>query len=305
MWKHRKLRSGAEEGSHRLRLGLYCRRTDCSTYIIYMAILVLLFLSTFLIAYGQEAASAAVLPSTKMMSDDDTCTADTCRRSPSVARLLLTSSGVVDETMRHAWDRLYLAARRDTGHTKVAYIPDAATMGESVYVTGYAAHVARQLGLQHDDLRIVEVAALKDSDESGRSLLGDVEAVYIEQGNTYFVTYHVRRSGLDGAILGLVSRGGLYAGASAGAILAGATIRTCEWKGWDDPGNGTSWDLRGTEHGLDGLGIMDRGASLFPHAGPEWVGRIEEMKLRHSETVVILDEVHCWVQDEDGGRLVP
>ena len=29
--------------------------------------------------------------------------------------------------------------------------------------------------------------------------------------------------------------GGLYVGASAGAIVAGRSIRTAEWKGWDDP----------------------------------------------------------------------
>jgi hypothetical protein len=273
------------------------------TYYMTTLFLVFLSVSTVLIAYS---SAAAVLTGANMLSDADTCNEDTaCRRSPPIARLLLTSSGIVDETMRHAWDRLYLAAQRDTGYTKVAYVPDAATMGESGDVTGFAAHVSRQLGLKLGDLRIVEVSALADADESVRSLLEDVAAVYIEQGNTYYVTYQVRRSGLDGAILDLVSRGGLYTGASAGAILAGTTIRTCEWKGWDDPGHGTSWDLRATEHGLDGLGMMDGGASLFPHAGSEWVGRVEEMKPRHAETVVILDEVHCWVQDEDGGRLLP
>jgi peptidase E len=280
-----------------------------ATRTYYMTTLFLVFLSVstvVLIAYFNKA-SVAVISSAKTMSDvDDTCNEETsCHRNPPIARLLLTSSGIVDETMRHAWDRLYLAARRDTGHTKVAYVPDAATMGESGDATGYAAHVSRQLGLKHGDLRILEVSALADADESVRSLLDDVAAVYIEQGNTYYVTYQVRRSGLDKVILDLVSRGGLYTGASAGAILAGATIRTCEWKNWDDPGHGTSWDLRATEHGLNGLGIMDGGMSLFPHAGSEWDGRVEEMKPRHAETVVILDEVHCWVQDEDGGRLLP
>jgi peptidase E len=282
--------------------------TATHTYYMTTLFLVLLSVSTILIAYFSKVASAAVLTGANMVNDVNTCNQDTGRHtSPPIARLLLTSSGVVDETMRHAWDRLYLAAQRDTGHTKVAYVPDAATMGELVDVTGYAAHVSRQLGLKLGDLRILEVSALVDADESSsaRSLLKDVAAVYIEQGNTYYVTYQVRRSGLDGAILDLVNRGGLYAGASAGAILAGATIRTCEWKNWDDPGHGTSWDLRATKHGLDGLGMMDGGASLFPHAGPEWVGRVEEMKVRHTETVVILDEVHCWVQDEDGGALLP
>lgn len=272
-----------------------------------MTALFLAFLSVsiVLIAYFNKA-NAAVISGVKTMSDVNTCNEETaCRRRTPIARLLLTSSGIVDETMRHNWDRLYLAAQRDTGHTKVVYVPDAATMGESGDVTGYAAHVSRQLGLKPGDLHILEVSDLVDADESVRSLLDDVAAVYIEQGNTYYVTYQVRRSGLDETILDLVSRGGLYAGASAGAILAGASIRTCEWKNWDDPGHGTSWDLRSTKDGLDGLGIMDRGASLFPHAGSEWATRVEEMKPRHAETVVILDEVHCWVQDEDGGRLLP
>ena len=40
----------------------------------------------------------------------------------------------------------------------------------------------------------------------------------------------MQRSGLGSAIHDLVARGGLYSGASAGAILAGATVKTCEWK---------------------------------------------------------------------------
>merc|ERR1719316_1176103 len=113
--------------------------------------------------------------------------------------------------------------------------------------------------------------------------------------------YQIRRTRFDDAILKLVNRGGLFAGASAGAIIAGATLRTCQWKNWDDPGHGQSWDLRKLPQGLDGLSLIEGGKSLFPHYSAQWKSKVAEMKPKHKEEVVILDESHCWVQDNSGG----
>mmetsp|Transcript_31926 Transcript_31926/g.71914 ORF Transcript_31926/g.71914 Transcript_31926/m.71914 type:complete len:132 (-) Transcript_31926:375-770(-) len=123
-------------------------------------------------------------------------------------------------------------------------------------------------------------------------------------GNTYFVTYQVRRTKADAAIAQLVSKGGLYCGASAGAILAGATVKICEWKGWDDPGHGTTWDVRNLPTRLDGLSLIQNGMSAFPHYSGQWKARAAEMAPQHREVVLILDEESMIVQDSTGYRVV-
>jgi hypothetical protein len=90
----------------------------------------------------------------------------------------------------------------------------------------------------------------------------------------------------------------LFVGASAGSIVAGRTIRTCEWKNWDDPGHGTWWDVRSLPTGLDGLDLMDGavGRSLFPHHSAQWNSRVKEMMPLHPEGVIVLDEEQFYVQ---------
>ena len=80
----------------------------------------------------------------------------------------------------------------------------------------------------------------------------------------------LRKNHNAGAIERLVKQGGLYAGASAGAIIAGRSIHSCEIKGWDDPGVGEGWDLGATSRGLDSFNLLVGGASVFPHFSPGW-----------------------------------
>ena len=127
----------------------------------------------------------------------------------------------------------------------------------------------------------------------------DAACLYLEQGNTYYLLYQVRRTKLDDAIRkGIGKDGGLLVGASAGSIVAGHTVKTCEWKNWDDPGHGTWWDVRALPTGLDGLDLMDGsvGRSLFPHHSNQWNRRVEEMMPKHPEGVIILDEEQFYVQ---------
>jgi peptidase E len=220
-------------------------------------------------------------------------------------KLFLTSSGCTTPGMKQAWTNLYDQAVQDTGGSRtIVYVPTAMMTRNTNDVLGQARYVAQQLSVP--DVKVLE---LVDLNENGAlHALDNACCVYIEMGNTYFVTYHVRRTGLDQAIEKLLANGGLYAGASAGAILAGHTIRTCEWKNWDDPGHGTEWDLRNTPWKLEGLHLLKNDASVFVHYNDEWERRVKEMQPKHKEPVIIMDEYHAYVQDKHhhrGGRLVP
>mmetsp|Transcript_22371 Transcript_22371/g.26953 ORF Transcript_22371/g.26953 Transcript_22371/m.26953 type:complete len:226 (+) Transcript_22371:185-862(+) len=219
-------------------------------------------------------------------------------------RLLLTSSGFTGDA-KNQFSRLLDGASKDhpNGSKRVVYIPDAAT-AEGMGPDGMYGRMQRELcSAGASDVTLLPLA---NADEASvYNALEGAACVYVEMGNTYFVTYQARRSGFDKLVTKFCrERGMLFSGASAGAILAGRTIKVCFWKGWDDPGYGQSWDLTKTPHGYDGLNLMANGESLFPHYSNQWAGRVKEMKPKHEEEVVILDEYHCFVQDESGGRLM-
>lgn len=221
------------------------------------------------------------------------------------ARLVLTSSGLTSEAGSHFARLLKLAAAETPSkEAKVVYIPDAAT-AEGAGPDGMYRRMQSELKQLGASSVVCLPLATADRGQVAAELEG-AACVYVEMGNTYFVTYQARRSGFAEIATKLADeRGMLFSGASAGAILAGKTIEVCFWKGWDDPGYGTKWDLKGTEWGYSGLNLLAGGASIFPHYSPQWASKVREMKPRHKEEVVILDEYHCYVQDEDGGRLVP
>eukprot|EP00967_Tisochrysis_lutea_P122059 scaffold201724_cov32-Tisochrysis_lutea.AAC.2 len=65
--------------------------------------------------------------------------------------------------------------------------------------------------------------------------IGQASCVWITGGNTFFLWHHMQRSGAAALIEQRVNDGGLFVGQSAGAIVAGESIATAYWKGWDDP----------------------------------------------------------------------
>jgi peptidase E len=249
-------------------------------------------------------------------------------------RLLLTSSGLVNSHMKRAFQELYQEAVSEPharNQNKCIYIMDAALDpdghsddDDSNHNTNkdrmvrYMTHELQALGVA--EVQGVELRTL--SEGGAIHLLHDAACVYLEQGNTYYLLYQLRRTRLDQALGTFLApsmttdqedptasigrgrdrrgsgRGGLLVGASAGSIVAGRTIRTCEWKNWDDPGHGTWWDVRSLPTGLDGLDLMDGsvGKSLFPHHSAQWNGRVKEMMPQHPEGVIILDEEQFYVQ---------
>ena len=65
-----------------------------------------------------------------------------------------------------------------------------------------------------------------------RKDLGSFEIICIGGGNTYFLLDRVKKSGFDKIIPELFDKGVIYAGSSAGSVLAGATIDSA--RGADD-----------------------------------------------------------------------
>ena len=110
----------------------------------------------------------------------------------------------------------------------------------------------------------------------------------------------MRASGLSELVRQRVNdEGALYVGASAGSIVAGRTIRTALWKGWDDPkaaGPEADWEADGA---YDALGLVD--VSFFPHYdAASWGGLVDRQRrsLGHACVVLADDGSEVYVEGD-------
>lgn len=88
-----------------------------------------------------------------------------------------------------------------------------------------------------------------------REKLQHYDVIFVSGGNTYFLLDHVRTSGFDVVTKELVNKGTIYAGTSAGSILATPTIESAR----DADDASLAPDLKD----LSGLSLVD--FCIIPH----------------------------------------
>lgn len=203
-------------------------------------------------------------------------------------RLLLTSSGLSQPVFLQLLADL-LAERKPSGDPKVLYIPDAAVCNGC---SAAAAHSGMANQLIHLGVTRIQCLELRHaSREVVAHHFEDVDCIYVEMGNTYFVRYYMMTSGFDQLVQPLVDSGVIFAGASAGSMCAGRSIGIAFWKGWDNPGYGTEWDLQTA--GYQGLDLIPGGRSVFPHYGAQWQALAQAKQRDTDHQVLLLDEDHA------------
>lgn len=117
--------------------------------------------------------------------------------------------------------------------TKLAFIPNAqdyyAERARAFKVGGIAGYF-NELGYKPD------IVDLRDFDEPEilRQRLAAFDLVWVLGGNTFNLLYEMKRSGFSDIINELVEGGLVYAGESAGAVVAGTDVRGIELA--DEPG---------------------------------------------------------------------
>lgn len=85
-------------------------------------------------------------------------------------------------------------------------------------------------------------------------------------------------------------------GKSAGAIIAGASIDTATWKGWDDPSVVPGREKYENWSTIPGLNITG-GCSVFPHMNTEWEQLICEKKKSHGHPVYCISDAEVLLID--------
>jgi len=89
--------------------------------------------------------------------------------------------------------------------------------------------------------------------------LKDASLIYVDGGNTFYLQKFLNLTNFWGISEPILRSGCAYIGTSAGAIVAGQSIKTAYWKGWDNDGVDFKW----TEETLRGSGLVEY--DIFPH----------------------------------------
>lgn len=197
--------------------------------------------------------------------------------------LILTSNGLSSPALQHAFINMLGGA--DLSKKTGWFIPTAQQGWSEEQGRKYMQSIQQAFGvgrLEWIDVQSVKGDALKQAVTN----LGKVDFVWLEQGNTYNLAYHLWDSGGAQLVKALVEGGSLYIGNSAGAIMAGRTIQTAFWKDWDDKTCAGTVDLDWSQHenarGLDLVGSR----SIFPHASGQFANTSwqREQAKKHGHT---------------------
>ena len=127
---------------------------------------------------------------------------------------------------------------------RMVFIPTAGNPDKDVWWIDKDRDVLTRMGFRYTELDIANTPT-----EQLTEILDEVDLVYVAGGNTYYLLEQMRNTGFDAVLAKFMERGGLYVGASAGALIAGPDIEPCS--SLDDPKYGPS--LTSTK----GLGLID------------------------------------------------
>jgi len=84
------------------------------------------------------------------------------------------------------------------------------------------------------DLEVIDLRQWKDGQDGLYDILKEKDVIWVGGGHTYYLRWILRESGADKIIKALVHQGMVYAGWSAGAVVAGPSIKFFDAMG-DDP----------------------------------------------------------------------
>jgi peptidase E len=147
-----------------------------------------------------------------------------------------------------------------------------------------------ELGMEQGTVLEIEDPKLSTLDI--QQCLSRADIVYVDGGNTFFLQYHILKSGFWDAVDPLLkSNKLLYMGASAGAIVAGQSIETAFWKGWDNPNPVGLENHRWDHDNLRGRGLYEK--SLFMHFDKDTHSALVEEK----QKTLGIEGVHCLRDD--------
>jgi dipeptidase E len=132
-------------------------------------------------------------------------------------KLLLTSSGLSNESIRRAFHEL---VGKPVEEIKVAFIVTAGLIddGDKEWMINDMYRIRQSSGY----VDVIDLAQLSEAEWLPRVEIADV--IFVGGGNAFYLSYHMQRSGLMAQLPRLLQTR-LYAGISAGSMMAGSSLR--------------------------------------------------------------------------------
>ena len=133
-------------------------------------------------------------------------------------------------------------------------------------------------------VELLDLRNFKSNPKSLQEKLASKDAIWLGGGNTFYLRWVLKDTGADEIIRRLVSNGTVYGGGSAGAIVAGPTLK--HFEDADDPHDSPSIVL-------EGLHLTD--TVVVPHVANEKYGKAMEkiearLKRDGYNTIAITDD---------------
>lgn len=169
---------------------------------------------------------------------------------------------------------------------RMLFIPTAGNLDEDIWWIDKDRDVLGKMGFQITELDI-EHASKKDMERA----LSNTDIVYVAGGNTFYLLKQLRVTGFDDLLTTYINSGGLYAGASAGALIMGPDIGAIA--SMDEPEK-----VQGLES-AKGLGFVN----IVPIPHYDMKARtqtIDEIKKKYSdkyEMVLLTDDQAIVIED--------
>ena len=198
-------------------------------------------------------------------------------------KLLLASSGL-------GYIKKFVG--QDPSDLQMHFIPTAGNLDDNVWWIDKDRDVLGKMGFNMSELDISQA-----STEEMQNMLENTDIVYIAGGNTFYLLYQLKESGFDVLLTKYVEEGGMYAGASAGALVAGVDIEPIATI--DEPEKVKG--LKSTK-GLDFVNIVP-----IPHCDMTTRSAyIEAIKKKYDDTfeLVLLTDDEAIVVEDDLWKLV-
>ncbi len=144
-------------------------------------------------------------------------------------------------------------------------------------------------------IQVLDLREIADKSASP-TIFENFDAVFMAGGNTFCLMHEVERSGLQSILPGLIANGLLYIGESAGAVIAGPTLKGTELADNPEFSERILWD---------GLGLVQK--AILPHADNATyavgIGAAEKM-LEVDHEVILLNDNQAYVVDGESTRIV-
>lgn len=196
-------------------------------------------------------------------------------------KLFLSSAGIQPETKEEFLKLL----GKDPKEVKVAFIPTAGYPEIKQKYIDEAFESLNDIGIT--DIKIVD---LKEEDEDSLlQKLKDVNLIWVNGGNTFWLLNWVRKSGFDKIIKGLLDNGAIYLGVSAGSYIACPNIEMSTWKSSEKDRCGVT--------DFQALGLTDFLMSV--HYEDKYKDEIENGVKTTKLPVVVLTDEQAVVVDDD------